>query len=126
MAVRGSAVHKNLLPCIFTVLSPLNHLVFIMDVCLGHIFESTKGIEIKLGTCIDVTRTIHFTWVISPNLFHKRWFSLSCLGVQVVLDYKFSLSQTLGNWGAFIAHSDFLVSCCRSVQSVWWSPSDFE
>jgi len=22
------------------------------------------------------------------NSFHKRWFSLSCLGVQVVFDYK--------------------------------------
>jgi len=25
-----------------------------MDSCLGHILESTKGIEIKLGTHIDV------------------------------------------------------------------------
>jgi len=25
-----------------------------MDVCPGHILESTKGIEIKLGTYIDV------------------------------------------------------------------------
>jgi len=25
-----------------------------MDSCLGHILESTKGIEIKLGTYIDV------------------------------------------------------------------------
>ena len=25
-----------------------------MDACLGHIFISTKGIEIKLGTYIDV------------------------------------------------------------------------
>jgi len=28
--------------------------------------------------------TLHFTGVIA--LFHKRWFSLSCLCVQVVLD----------------------------------------
>ena len=25
-----------------------------MDSCLGHILESTKGIEIKLGTYIDI------------------------------------------------------------------------
>jgi len=27
-----------------------------MDVCPGHILESTKGIEIKLGTYIDVNK----------------------------------------------------------------------
>jgi len=27
-----------------------------MDSCLGHILESTKGIEIKLGTYIDVNK----------------------------------------------------------------------
>jgi len=27
-----------------------------MDNCLGHILESTKGIEIELGTYIDVTK----------------------------------------------------------------------
>jgi len=43
-----------ILPCIFTVLSPLNLVFVIMDVCPGHILESTKGIEIKLGTYIDV------------------------------------------------------------------------
>ena len=34
---------------------------------------------------------LHFTWIISPYFFHKMLFSLSCLGVQVVLDYKFWL-----------------------------------
>jgi len=29
---------------------PIN-LFSIMDACLGHIFESTKGIEMKLGLC---------------------------------------------------------------------------
>ena len=36
-------------------------------------------------------------------------FSLSCLGVQVVLDYKFCLFLTIAIWGAFFASSDFLV-----------------
>ena len=44
---------------------------------------SIKGIEIKLGTYIDVNER---------KFFHNRLFSLSCLGVQVVLDYKFCLS----------------------------------
>ena len=39
-----------LLACIFTELSPVNH-VFIVTVCPGHILESTKGIE--LGLYID-------------------------------------------------------------------------
>jgi len=50
MAVRGRAEPKNhyhiLLQCIFIELSPPN-LVFV--ICPGHIVESTKGIEIKLG-----------------------------------------------------------------------------
>jgi len=42
-----------------------------MDACLGHILESTKAIEIKLGTYKDVNEKknhnpiLHFTWVIS-------------------------------------------------------------
>jgi len=36
-------------------------------------------------------------------------FSLSCLGVQVVLDCKFCLLYTIVIWGAFFASSDFLV-----------------
>ena len=34
---------------------------------------------------------LHFIWAISLNYFHKRWFSLSYLGVQVVFDYNFCL-----------------------------------
>ena len=82
-----------------------------MNSCLGHILESTKGIEIKLGTYIDVrkTRTIILSYILLELslfiTFHKRWFSLSCLGVQVVFDYNiltFSIdNRHLG--------SDFLV-----------------
>ena len=36
-----------------TELSPLNHVV-IMDAGPGHILEITKGVEMKLGTYIDV------------------------------------------------------------------------
>jgi len=39
-----------ILPCIFTEIFPLNFVFVIMDVCLGHILESTKGIEMKLGS----------------------------------------------------------------------------
>jgi len=69
-----------------------------MDSCLGHILESTKGIEIKLGTYIYVnekvrkTRTIILPYILLELslfiTFHERWFSLSCLGLQVVFDYK--------------------------------------
>jgi len=38
-----------ILPCIFIELSPLNLVFVIMDSCLGHILESTKGIEMKHG-----------------------------------------------------------------------------
>jgi len=54
MAVRGSAVHKNHNPTLYiTDLSPIN-LFFIMVAYPGQFLESTKGIEIKLGTYIDV------------------------------------------------------------------------
>ena len=52
----GQCPRTIILPCIFTLLSPLNHFFSIMDSCLGHILESTKGIEIKHGTCIDVNK----------------------------------------------------------------------
>ena len=57
----------------------------------------------------DHNPIIHFSWIISLYFFHKRLFSLSCLGVQVVLDYKFCLFLTIAIWGAFFASSDFLV-----------------
>ena len=60
----------------------------------GHILESTKGIKNKLGHTYMLMRgstddknhnpILHFTLIISPYFFHKRLFSLSCLGVQVV------------------------------------------
>jgi len=51
MAVRESAVHKNYNHTlyIYSVISPEPFIIFIMDVCPGHILESTKGIEMKLG-----------------------------------------------------------------------------
>jgi len=53
MAVRGRAVHKNHNPTLNIELSPLSRF-FIMVACPGHILEITNGIEIKLGTHIDV------------------------------------------------------------------------
>ena len=44
----------NKLPCISIELSPRDHLFFIMVICPSLILESTKGIETKLGTYIDV------------------------------------------------------------------------
>ena len=35
-----------------------------MDACRGHILESTKGIEIKLGTCIVAYRLVQYGKVI--------------------------------------------------------------
>ena len=55
MAMRGKAVHKNHNPTLYIELSPLNHLFSSQwFACPGHNLESTKGIEIKLGTHIDV------------------------------------------------------------------------
>ena len=54
--------------------------------------ESTKGIEIKLGTYIDVNErkcrqqeTYSYYMNFLSYKFYKLLFSLSCLGVQVVL-----------------------------------------
>jgi len=55
--------------------------------------ESTKGIEIKLLTYIDVNEILSYILLELSllNSFLKRWFSLSCLGIQVVFDYNFCL-----------------------------------
>jgi len=55
MAMRGRAEPKNHNPTLYIhrVISPLTIYFFIMIACLGHILESTKGIEIELGTYID-------------------------------------------------------------------------
>jgi len=52
----------------------------------------------KLGTYIDVNKRkfsrqepLSYLELSLLNFVHKRWFSISCLGVQVVLDYKFCL-----------------------------------
>jgi len=37
------------MPYIFTELSPIEHLFFILDDCLSQILESAKGFEMKLG-----------------------------------------------------------------------------
>jgi len=54
MAVRGSALYKNHNPTLYiTELSPINY--FFHSVTYpSHILDSTKAIEIKLGTYIDV------------------------------------------------------------------------
>ena len=73
-----------------------------MVACPGHTSESTKGIEIKRGTYIDVNKrkdsaqepysylTFYLSYL-SLFIFIKRLFSLSSLGVHVMLDYKFCL-----------------------------------
>ena len=53
MTVRGSAVHINHNHTLFTELSTLNH-CFIMVACPVYILESTKCIEMKVCTYIDV------------------------------------------------------------------------
>ena len=52
MAVRGSAVHMNHNHTLY--IYRVNHLFNIMIAGPGHILESTKWIDIKLGTYIDV------------------------------------------------------------------------
>ena len=54
MALRGRECTRTItLPCILPSYLPLT-IFFIMVAYPGHILESTKGIEIKLGTYIDV------------------------------------------------------------------------
>ena len=91
--------------CIRAILLPfilLSYLpFFIMFACPGHILESTKNIEMKRCTYIYVKEKVQKirTIVLSNsllelpllNIFHERWFSVSCLGVQVVLDYTLCL-----------------------------------
>jgi len=48
-----------------------------------------KGSTEDIGTIILSYILLELSLLV---FFHKRLFSLSCLGVQVVLDYKFCLS----------------------------------
>ena len=52
--MRGRAVHENHNPTqyIYSLL-PLTIYLFILDACMGHIFKSTKGIEMNIGLKID-------------------------------------------------------------------------
>ena len=56
MAIRGMAEPTKHNPplYIYIVISPSTLICLIMVAYSGHILESTKGIEIKLGTYIDV------------------------------------------------------------------------
>jgi len=57
MAMRGRAEPKNHNPTLHkTFLSYLPITIFKIVACLGHILESTKVIEMKLGTYIDVNK----------------------------------------------------------------------
>ena len=82
MAMRGRAVHKNYNPTLYnTEVSPINHF-FIMVACHSHILESTKGIEIKLGTCkwekVQKTKNIILSYILLKlslfNSFHESGF----------------------------------------------------
>jgi len=95
---------------------------FIMDLCPGHILESTQGIEIKLGTYIDVNkRKCRRQEPYSYLTFYLSYLSL-LLPIKGgflchVLVYKwcwitrsaFYRQYWIGIWGAFLASSDFLV-----------------
>ena len=55
--MRGRAEPKNHNPTLHkTFLSYLPITIFKIVACLGHILESTKVIEMKLGTYIDVNK----------------------------------------------------------------------
>ena len=79
-----------------------------MDAYPGHILESKKWIEIKLDTYIK-TRIIILSYILLElyyfaYLFHKRLFSFSCIGVQVVLGITcpaFYRQQPLGDFLVF-------------------------
>jgi len=46
---------------------------------------------------------------------------LSCLGVQVVFDYKICLLWTIDFWGVFLASSDFLVIQIVAYKARTWT-----
>jgi len=53
--VAGQCTRTIILPGLFIELSPYNHFS-IGDACPGHIVQSTKGIEMKLGSYVDVNK----------------------------------------------------------------------
>jgi len=69
-----------------------------MVACPGHVLESTNEIEIKLSAHIDANERECNRTIILPYILLELSFlffikgSLSCLGVQVVLDYNFCLT----------------------------------
>jgi len=56
MSVRGSALPKNHNPSLYVTELSLINRSFIMVAYPGHILESLLGIEIKIGTYIDVNK----------------------------------------------------------------------
>ena len=96
-----NAVHNNItLPCTMLSYLPLT-IFFIMVAYPGHILKVLKGLKLNLVHTLMLMRgsTEHMNHNASYILlesslliyFHKRLFSLSCLGVHVMLDYKFCL-----------------------------------
>jgi len=84
MTVKGMAMHNNHNHTlyIYIVICPSTIYFFTMDSCLGHILESTKGIEIKLGTCkwekVQKTKNIILSYILLKlslfNSFHESGF----------------------------------------------------
>ena len=92
-----------------------------MVACPGHILESTKGIEIKLGTYIDVNErkcrrqepysylTFYLSYL-SLILFIKGGFLCHLL----VYNWCLITGFASGIWWAFLASSEFLVWIVQS------------
>jgi len=53
--VAGQCTRTIILPGLFIELSPHNHFS-IGDACPGHILQCTRGIEMKLGSYVDVNK----------------------------------------------------------------------
>ena len=53
--VEGQYIRTIIMPCVCIEISPITIYVFITEAYSGHILESAKGIEMKLGLYIDAS-----------------------------------------------------------------------
>ena len=93
-----------------------------MDSCLGHMLESIKGIEIKLGTYIDVneeiqkTRNIILAYILLElSLFSLKFFFVmswctSGVGLQVLPFIDISHLWSILRFQRFSCFSNFLIT----------------
>jgi len=86
-------LRATLIPCIFKELSPLNYFFPIIDASPGHVLERAKGIEIKLGTYINVnerkySRQEPLSYFVIKFVFIVMSWCTSGVGLQVTSNVR--------------------------------------